>query len=88
MPTITCKRCGETAAPPEKVTWGGEIGERIKTSICAACWSEWEALSVKIVNEYRLSMANPEHYRLFVEQLKAFLGMEGTPPSDPSPPPR
>ena len=62
------------------VTWGGEIGDAIRTTICATCWREWEDMSVKVVNEYRLSMANPEHYRLFVDQLKQFLGMktEGT----------
>ena len=73
---ITCKRCGKPGLPPTDVTWGGEIGDVIRTTICQTCWREWEEMSVKVVNEYRLSMANPEHYRLFVDQLKSFLGME------------
>ena len=75
MAEITCKRCGKPGEPPTDVTWGGEIGEAIQKTICATCWAEWEDMSVKIVNEYRLSMANPEHYRMFVDQLKQFVGL-------------
>jgi len=84
MADITCRRCGRQGPPPEKITWGGEIGDAIRTSVCASCWEEWQALSVKLVNEYRLSMANPEHYALYVNQLKIFLGLaEGEQASDP-----
>ena len=84
MTQIVCRRCKREAEPPEEVTWGGEIGEAIKTSICRDCWAEWEDLSVKIVNEYRLSMANREHYALFTQQLRNFLGLDEAPPSPPS----
>jgi len=87
MAEITCKRCGRTAEPPEDTTWGGEIGEAIQNQICKECWAEWEDLSVKIVNEYRLSMANREHYAMFVQQLKIFLGLESDPSGPASPPP-
>jgi Fe-S cluster biosynthesis and repair protein YggX len=79
MTDIECARCGRTAAPPTDVTWGGALGDAIRTRVCAACYAEWESLSVRLVNEYRLSMANREHYALFVTQMKSFLGLEKSP---------
>ncbi len=82
---ITCRRCGNAGTPPpaSTVTWGGELGSVITREICSTCWAEWQDVSVKIVNEYRLSMANREHYALFVSQLRMFLGLED-PGSSPS----
>ena len=83
--SITCRRCGNPGTPPapEKVTWGGELGDVITRELCTSCWDEWQDMSVKIVNEYRLSMANREHYALFVHQLRMFLGL-AEPGSSPS----
>jgi hypothetical protein len=30
-------------------------------SICADCWKAWEAMEVKVLNEYRLNFMDPEH---------------------------
>jgi Fe-S cluster biosynthesis and repair protein YggX len=61
--------------------WTGAIGEAIRTRICASCWEAWEAFSVKLVNEYGLSMGNREHYETYVKHLKEFLELE-TPPKE------
>lgn len=73
---ITCARCKKTGEPPTDVTWGGDIGEAITTRICASCWEAWEAFSVKLVNEYGLSMGNREHYETYVKHLREFLELD------------
>jgi Fe-S cluster biosynthesis and repair protein YggX len=76
MAIVTCRCCGQEGEAPSNVLWGGALGETIRSEVCAPCWGAWEEMSVKIVNEYRLSMSNPEHYKLLVEQLKSFLRLE------------
>jgi Fe-S cluster biosynthesis and repair protein YggX len=39
----------------------GTHKERLSTSICAACWQEWEGMEIKVINEYRLNFMEPEH---------------------------
>ena len=56
MPLV-CKRCGRTAESPEakRVPFGKKLKERLLASVCADCWKEWEAVEVRVVNEYRLN---------------------------------
>lgn len=76
MAEITCTRCKQKGEPPEDVTWGGDIGEAIRTQICSNCWEAWEAFSIKLVNEYGLSMGNREHYDTYVKHLRDFLELD------------
>ena len=61
---ITCSRCGRDGDPPSaaKVAFlGSPHKERVATSLCSACWQEWEGVEVKVINEYRLNFMDPEH---------------------------
>ena len=66
---IDCLRCGgrNQAIPPVRIAWSGPEREKIEAGVCYPCWKEWEAVEVKVINEYRLSFANPEH-RAVVKQ--------------------
>jgi Fe-S cluster biosynthesis and repair protein YggX len=67
--TLTCARCGLTAAPPppHRVPFTAEAKERVLGHICADCWKAWEAMEVKVLNEYRLNFMDPEH-RAFLQK--------------------
>ena len=40
-------------------------------------WDEWKNdVQIKILNEYRLNMANPEDYKTLVNQMLRFLNLE------------
>lgn len=60
---LDCTRCGRPgeAPPAHRVAAMGAIKERLSTSICASCWQEWEAMEIKVINEYRLNFMEPEH---------------------------
>ena len=32
---------------------------------------------IKVINEYRLNLADPDHYAVLIEQMRAFLGLGG-----------
>ena len=78
MTAITCSRCGKSAAPPPavRVAHMGAASPLILAAICASCWSEWEGVEVKVINEYRLSPLDPKHLDLLMAQLKTFLNLQ------------
>jgi Fe-S cluster biosynthesis and repair protein YggX len=76
MPLV-CKRCGKTAEPPEakRVPFGKKLKERLLASVCAECWKEWEAVEVRVVNEYRLNFLDPQHRDLLARSCLEFLNL-------------
>lgn len=75
--TVECARCGNTAAPPAKVPYGGELGEEIRARVCAACWDEWLDAEVKVINELRLNFMDPKSQDVLIRHLREFLSLDG-----------
>ena len=72
---IQCSRCGNTAQGLERAPLGGELGERVLSHSCAGCWDEWLKAQVILINENRLTGANPEHVKTLLGQMQAFLNL-------------
>lgn len=64
------------AQPP----FGGPLGQEIFEKVSNEAWLAWkDDMMIKIINEYRLNMADPEHYEALLKQMRAFLNLsEGT----------
>ncbi|HEX9593237.1 MAG TPA: Fe(2+)-trafficking protein [bacterium] len=73
MTSITCARCRRQASPMESCDFGGALGKKILANTCPACWQEWEAQRVIVINEYRLNLGNPQHYDTLMRNMKQFL---------------
>ena len=73
MTRFQCRHCGSTADGLTKAPLPGEVGQLVRDGTCAACWQEWLGEQVKLINENKLSPANPEHYDFLVERMKGFL---------------
>jgi len=73
--TLTCARCStEGEAPPaQRIGFSGPDKERVLSSICAACWKEWEGNEVKVINEYRLNFMDPQHREMLKKATLEFL---------------
>ncbi len=71
-----CSYCGKPgAAPPaHRVPFPPVVKQKVLDSVCAACWREWEEMEVRVINEYRLNLLDPEHramlQRACLEYLK------------------
>ncbi|MBN1441704.1 MAG: Fe(2+)-trafficking protein [Planctomycetes bacterium] len=72
---IRCRRCLRTREGLESPPLRGDIGRSIQSAVCADCWSEWIAMSVKIINEYRLNLAAPKAREIYDDHMKEFLGL-------------
>jgi Fe-S cluster biosynthesis and repair protein YggX len=76
MAEITCSRCGAVSKPLERQPLPGKIGELVAAHTCPACWREWMGMQVRVINEYRLSPAEPQHFEYLVSQMKVFLNLK------------
>jgi Fe-S cluster biosynthesis and repair protein YggX len=80
MGSVSCRRCDSTAEGLGATPLPGVPGEQVLQQTCRSCWDAWRGEQVKLINEYRLSPANPEHYAFLVEQMKGFLKLQGKKP--------
>ena len=60
---IFCKKLGKEAPGLENMPFDDELGHEIFENISKEVWSQWtDQLMVRVINEYRLNLADPEHY--------------------------
>ena len=74
---LTCTRCQKPGEPPpaQRIPFARKTRDRISSAICASCWKEWEGHEVKVINEYRLNLLEPEHRDLLTRACLEFLGL-------------
>ncbi len=76
--TVSCAKYGEELPGLEAAPFEGELGQQIYENVSARAWSEWQDdLMIKVINEYRLNLADPEHYNVLLEQMRGFLNLGG-----------
>ncbi len=60
-----------------KPPFAGAMGVKIFENISAEAWNQWSKdVQIKVLNEYRLNMADPRDYQVLVDQMLRFLGLE------------
>lgn len=74
--TIECIRCGQAREEIEGTPYGGALGKTLKTQVCNHCWKEWYAQSIKIINEYHISLRDQKGRDFLAKQMKIFFKME------------
>ncbi len=75
--TVMCSKFKKEMPGLEKPPFGGDIGQQIFDSVSAEAWSSWDKdMKMKVLNEYRLNMADKKDYATLVEQMLLFLGLK------------
>ena len=74
-----CSRCGLPNDRVEKPPLKNDLGNQVQESICQSCWREWIAMSIKVINEYRLNLASDEGSRVYEMHMAEFLGLSAPP---------
>ena len=72
-PTIRCARCGEDAAALAKAPFRNDLGTRIQTQICGACWQEWLQHQTLLINHYGLDPRDAKAREFLYEQIEQVL---------------
>jgi Fe-S cluster biosynthesis and repair protein YggX len=85
---VKCVKLGRELEGLDKPPFAGELGQRIYDNVSKEGWKLWTQHMTMVVNEFRLSMANPESQKILMEQMEQFFFGEGaalppeyTPPS-------
>ena len=77
MANVKCLRCTNENPALANPPFNDEVGRKIQASICQRCWSEWMGMQIRIINEYRLSLGDPQAQKALTEQMIAFLNLPG-----------
>ncbi len=74
---VLCTKLKREAPGLAKPPFAGPLGDEIYTKVSAEAWKDWqENMMIKVINEYRLNMADEEHYKVLVKQMRGFLGLD------------
>ena len=76
MTQVRCSRCGSTAVGLERAPLPGRPGELVLAQTCTACWEEWKGAQVKLINELRLNVTDPDHVERLMTEMATFLSLQ------------
>jgi len=74
---VKCVKLGRELEGLDKPPFAGELGQRIYDNVSKEGWKLWTQHMTMVVNEFRLSMANPESQKILMEQMDQFFFGEG-----------
>ncbi len=76
MRKVYCKLLKKEAEGLDSPPYPGEIGIRIYEDISKEGWQEWLKRLTAIINENRLSTADPQHLSIIEKHMVGFLFAE------------
>ena len=72
---VKCVKLGREAEGLERPTYPGELGKRIYENVSKEAWAQWIKQQTMLINENRLSLADPRARQYLSEQVqKHFFG--------------
>ncbi|MFW5451460.1 MAG: oxidative damage protection protein [Methylophagaceae bacterium] len=80
---VQCVKLGKEAEGLDFPPYPGELGKKIYESVSKEGWQMWLGQQTMLINEYRLSLADPKSQQFLKEELDKFFFGEGSkPPTD------
>ena len=87
---VHCTKLGREAEGLPRPPLPGPLGERVFAQISKEVWRDWLAHQTRLINEYRLSLADPQARAFLTKELETYLFGSGeltrtgyTPPPSP-----
>jgi Fe-S cluster biosynthesis and repair protein YggX len=75
--TVHCVKLGREAEGLARPPYPGPLGQRIFENVSKQAWSEWVAHQTRLINEYKLALAEPKSRKFLAEEMdKYFFGGE------------
>lgn len=75
---VHCRRCGASEpAISGRVPFRDPLRSEIVAGIGQRCWSEWQAQQLRILNEYRLNLAEERSRAVLESAARSFLHLGG-----------
>lgn len=70
--TVHCIKLGTEAEGLDRAPVPGPLGQRLYENVSKQAWREWIAHQTRLINEYRLSLAEPEARKFLGEELEKY----------------
>ena len=84
--TVQCVKLNKEAEGLDFPPYPGELGKKIYENVSKEAWQLWLGQQTMLINEYRLSLADPKSQQFLKEELdKFFFGEGSAPPEEFSP---
>ena len=71
--TVQCVKLGREAEGLDRPPYPGELGQRIYDNVSKEAWQAWMQQQTILINEYRLSVADPKARELLEQEMRKFL---------------
>lgn len=75
--TVNCVKLGREADGMDFPPYPGELGKKIFESVSKEAWAGWLKQQTMLVNENRLSLADPAHRKYLMQQTEAYFFGDG-----------
>ena len=69
---VNCVLLKREAEGLERVTYPGDLGQRIFENVSKEAWGNWVKQQTILMNEYRLSPINPKDRKFLEEEMEKF----------------
>ena len=75
--TVMCSKLKIDAQGLDIPPFSGALGQEVFEHVSAAAWHEWrDQVQIKVINEYRLNLVDPDHFQILIDQLRAYLNLD------------
>ena len=71
--TVQCQFLGKEAEGLERQPYPGELGKQIFEQISKEAWQTWLSHQTMLINEYRLSLIDPEARKFLEGEMRKYL---------------
>lgn len=75
--TVNCVKLGRKAEGMDFPPYPGALGQRIFENVSKEAWAAWLKQQTMLVNENRLSLADPQARKYLAEQTEAYFFGDG-----------
>jgi Fe-S cluster biosynthesis and repair protein YggX len=75
---VFCQKLNKHAPALTHAPYPGAIGQRILQNISQEAWQQWLAHQTLLINEHRLSLADPAARKFLATEMEAFLFGDGS----------
>jgi Fe-S cluster biosynthesis and repair protein YggX len=76
--TVHCSKLDIDAEGLDAPPYPGELGQRIFDNVSKEAWQLWLRQQTMLINEYRLSVINPEHRKFLETEMEKFFFGDGS----------
>ena len=78
MRLVNCILLGKEAEGLDRLTYPGELGQRIFESVSKNAWAKWLEHQTMLINEYRLTPFEPKARQFLEQEMEKFFFGQGS----------